>query len=166
MIKTRADLFEAAAKMMRMCDEAGIMNYQFKLDGMKDSALVNYTFNMEPPCRYEFPLAVVEGNPVFVGDELYDQAGIKYVAGFAKEQEAIWAKPDTPFLYGKSNSGQLYFCQLENAISFSWNPPKPKIIMVELPYADVEYWATFNSLSTHHQKSANLYDSCKKALEK
>jgi len=34
MIKTRADLFEAAAKMMRMCDEAGT-DYFFNYDGKK-----------------------------------------------------------------------------------------------------------------------------------
>jgi len=66
MIKTRADLFEAAAKMMRMCDEAEI-NYAFKVHGV--------LFRKEPDLGhdvdYEFPVSVVEGKPVFVGDALY-----------------------------------------------------------------------------------------------
>lgn len=130
----RADLLIAAGESIKMQTSAGI-EPMCKLYG--DISTIDGKV-LDAPELYEFPLAVVEGNPVFVGDELYDPAGIKYVAGYAKEQEQIWAKPETPVLYGTSENGQLYFCQLENAKSFSWNPPKPAVVTVPLLREDAE----------------------------
>lgn len=70
-LKSRADLFEAAAKMMRMCDEA-VVEPAFKWRGTLHRASPNFT---GPISDYEFPLAIVEGKPVFMGDKIYDKFG-------------------------------------------------------------------------------------------
>jgi len=102
MIKTRADLFEAAAKMMRMCDAAGI-RHVWKWNGNKvQGGTVLLHLDID---SYEFPLAIVEGNPVFVGDELYDLYGHKWQAN--------------QYIFGDTSM-------------LSWNPPKPATVMVEL----------------------------------
>jgi len=157
----RADLLIAAGESITMQEKAGIEPLMKCAISKRIETISTRDFRANPEF-YEFPLAVVEGKPVFVGDELYDQSGIKYVAGFAKDQEAIWAKPGTPFLYGKSNSGNLYFCQLENAISFSWNPTKPKTVMVELLREDAEHYSRFAMID---QREERFQAACRKALE-
>jgi len=81
---------------------------------------------------WEFPLAVVEGKPVFVGDELYlDGNKIK-----------TWNGMDIGCLP-----------------RWSWNPPKPKTVMVELLVEDAERCAK------QSYDFASIADACRKALE-
>jgi len=64
----RADLLIAAGESIKMQEKAGIAPLLKFRDQI--SSFVGWTFadNVD----YEFPLAVVEGKPVFVGDELWN----------------------------------------------------------------------------------------------
>ena len=147
MIKTRADLFEAAAKMMRMCDEAGV-NYQIKFDGIeininqKLSVLTDYSSH-----RIEFPLSIVEGRPVFVGDELYIEDGRKL--------PCVNIRNDVFEL----DAGNGWRCYPRND-HVSWNPPKPKTVMVELLREDAEELAKVVTFE------GRIASAAKKALDK
>jgi hypothetical protein len=125
-IKTRAELFEAAAKMMRMCDDAGIDHtYKVGMHKLLFSSK-NLSFN-EEPSSYEFPLAIIEGRPVFVGDELWYKKGYKIkIAGVDCISGFIAAGKDGYF----------------SIDSLSWNPPKPRTVMVEMLREDAEEHAS------------------------
>jgi len=148
MIKTRADLFEAAAKMVRMCDDAGI-GQVWKWNGTKtQGGTVLLHLDID---SYEFPLAIVEGKPVFVGDELYSK-GSKFVVG-----ELI----------------DGYFCEFGYRIkghgishlpdNCSWNPSKPKTVLVEIPLEDAKIMAF---TGTAYIVSAEIGNAIQKALNK
>lgn len=140
MIKTRADLFEAAAKMMRMCDKAGIP-YACKVGGYRNEYAGGLNFRDEPSI-YEFPLAIVENRPVFVGDELYSiNSGEKLVI-----QKPFIDPCFTPA-----------WCAM-----VSWNPPKPKTLLVELQYDDVKH---FSLCICGGDTSERLVVACRKALD-
>jgi hypothetical protein len=119
-MKTRADLFEAAAKMMRMADEHNI-GYFYKQqkclhtfpkgDNVYPESMV---FSC-PPDTYEFFINVVEGKPVFDGDELYAEGGSKFTV--------------TPN-YAPDRFGLNPLC--------SWLYSAPKSVMVELLREDAE----------------------------
>jgi len=93
--------------------------------------------------NYEFALAIVEGKPVFKGDELYDGNGCKIIV----------ERTDGVNIYGTH-------CNLDRVVwdiklcSFS---PKPKTVMVELLVEDAHQFV--DSL-THGRVS----DSIRKAL--
>ena len=89
---------------------------------------------------YELALGIVEGKPVWEGDELY-YAGIKFSAH-----------------YGHS------FTQP----GWSWTPPKQKTLMVELPLEDVELYADERELSLSEIMDliGRCAEACRKALEK
>jgi hypothetical protein len=75
-MKTKADLYEAWAKVLRMCGDADPC---FKLTGAANN-LFTITENVQPgfslePSLYIFPIAYVKKKPVFVGDFLYDCYG-------------------------------------------------------------------------------------------
>jgi len=121
MIKTRADLFEAAAKMMRMCDEAEIQ-HTFKFGGIRYTNIENRPLSFSHDSyMYEFPLAIVEGKPVFVGDELYD----KYIAG--NTSMLSWLPPktktvlvellreDAEFMFSAYSADEPPFCKSKTA---------------------------------------------------
>ena len=84
------------------------------------------------------PLAYVEGKPVFVGDELYTEDGRKFIAPI-----------------GNSFGEYMTFGA---GHKWSWNPPKPNTVMVELPYDYVEVHSILTCDTT-------LVNACRKALE-
>ena len=86
--------------------------------------------------RAELALAIVEGKPVFDGDTLYTNTGNKFVV---------------------SKLAQHYQAFANN---YSWNPPKPKTVMVELLVDDAEYYAG----CTSYERYTNLGNACRKAL--
>jgi hypothetical protein len=116
----RADLLIAAGESIRMQENAGIKP-QCKYSG--EIVRIGGTEEQEGYYpfalgygEYEFPLAVVEGRPVFVGDELYCKDGCKHKIIDVAEDGNLYA------------GGNDYF-----TIGFmSWNPPKPKTVIVEL----------------------------------
>lgn len=105
----RADLLEAAAKSIRMQEAAGVepvCKVRIGICPIKGLSFSD-TFNY-----YEFPLAVVEGKPVFVGDVLYDKRG------------------DPCKMQAHHNLNWKYW---------SWTKPKPKTVMVELTVEDANH---------------------------
>jgi hypothetical protein len=104
---------------------------------------INHMINWRPnydgnPISYKFPLAVVEGKPVFVGDELY------------------WR--------GSKTKISEYANGLDGLQDWSWNPPKPATVMVELPRSEVEYLASFENADCIFDVRS-IAKSCRKALE-
>lgn len=84
---------------------------------------------------YEFALGVVEGKPVWEGDEIYRLDGHKFTA----------------CEYGMSRCDHN---------KLSWNPPQPKTVMVELLIEDAEDMARQRAFD-----SARIAVACRKALE-
>jgi hypothetical protein len=114
---SRADLLIAAGESIKMQEKAGI-EPRFKYQGE-----IRYPHNqsfMENEHSYEFPLSVVEGKPAFVGDVLYDEQGRRWIA----DDENFATGVDKTLWYGYNK--------------MSWNPPKPKTVMVELLREDAE----------------------------
>jgi hypothetical protein len=107
---SRADLLIAAGESIKMQENAGIDPIG-KVNSRIDT-LRGYSFL--DAGAYEFPLAVVEGKPVFVGDVLY----CTYVnCGMCE------SRGTTKFIAGDEDADYAYA---------TWNPPKPKTVMVEL----------------------------------
>lgn len=127
----RWDLLEAATKSGRMQEAAGVMPIA-KLDGVI-YPIRSLTFDYASG-DYEFPLAVVEGKQVWMGDTLYDGKGATGVVYTGWADHATWS-------------------------CFSWNPPKPKTVMVELPLDVVESYAAYPQ-DVH----SFMIDACRKAL--
>jgi len=136
----RADLLIAAGESIKMQEKAGIEPI-LKCDGHKTRFYTCGLDSKDYGC-YEFPLAVVEDKPVFVGDELYEETGKKFTV----------------------NNALTKGCFGENWIkAVSWNPPKPKTVMVELLRDDAEYFSIGCSAEF---RTYNLANACRKALEK
>ena len=106
--KNRADLLIAAGESIRMQGSAGIEPV-CKCDGTVRPCATQAMYDRY---TYEFPLAVVEGKPVFSDSVLYDKAGYAVVAGLC---------------WGNNKW---------NGLSFT--PPKPKTVTVELLREDAE----------------------------
>jgi hypothetical protein len=130
---SRADLLIAAGESIKMQEKAGI-EPMCKLFGGK-AQLMSFR---GAPSDYELPIAVVEGKPVFVGDELYTEDGRKFIAPI-----------------GNSFGEYMTFGA---GHKWSWNPPKPRTVMVELPYDYVEVHSILTCDTT-------LVNACRKALE-
>ena len=90
---------------------------------------------------YKFALGVVEGKPVFEGDELYGYGGVKFTV------PSEWKHHDT----------EQFKC--------SWNPPKPKTIMIELLVYDVELIARLSHTGDNVSIFENVTEACRKALD-
>lgn len=101
------------------------------------------------PENWQFAIAEVEGIPVFIGDELYTATTGK--------QTVICYNGHT--LEFSDNSYEI-------TSKCSWNPPRPKTVMVELTVEDAEF---FMSEMEYHGKSINagfrMHNACRKALE-
>ena len=107
----RADLLIAAGESIKMQESAGIKP-MCKVDGdllSIDGRMLTKSFD------YEFPLAVVEGKAVFLGDKLY------------------YEDYPTPSIVDDIWNPKGCFD------AYSWNPPKPRTVMVELLREDAEW---------------------------
>jgi hypothetical protein len=139
---TLSELYLEAARVAKMIEGTDLLiNDVIKIYGIvyeRERVL----FRHEPEA-YEFALAIVEGKPVFKGDELYDGNGCKIIV----------ERTDGVNIYGTH-------CNLDRVVwdiklcSFS---PKPKTVMVELLVEDAHQFV--DSL-THGRVS----DSIRKAL--
>lgn len=87
---------------------------------------------------YKLAIAVVEGKPVWEGDTLY----------FNGEKCTI-----------KQTTRALCSMHL-----WSWNPPQPKTLTIELPIADIRYWGSYPNQV--HPESARLYEACCNAVRR
>lgn len=106
---------------------------------------------------HKFALGVVEGKPVFEGDTLY--------AG--ELQHVIVSKhPERDSLQCIDPKKGL--CDLPIRY-WSWNPPKPKTVMVELSLEEVEWYAKYENNMDEYgcvsKRAIGFMDACRKALE-
>lgn len=116
-----------------------------RMKGYKGYSAFDYEpdFGAKKTC-YELAIGIVEGAPVFVSD--------------------------SPTLYFKGNPFVItdvgYLIEGKSA-DWSWNPPKPKTVMVELTLEDVKYYA--NEVDIDIQKIIAMIDrrkeACCKVLE-
>lgn len=149
----RADLLIAAGESIKMQEKKLDINPICKCNGnlqtMAASSFDNFGFMR---ADYEFPLAVVEGKPVFAGDKLYTSTGLEYIA-----------HKSIAFNVSEGAISQLY-----------WNPPKPKTVMVELLREDAEFWNSYNQGDDgyagcpprYKDASKSFYAAIRKALDK
>lgn len=101
--------------------------------------------NFEIPENWSFAITVIEGKPVFIGDKLWH---------IELGQITLDSWRDIGY--------RFQICNL------SWNPPKPKTVMVELPIKFAEYYANMRalSLSEIEERHAIVGNACLKSLEK
>lgn len=128
--ENRADLLIAAGESIKMQGAAGVRVPVCKY-GKCIEPFENKLFNNLSD--YEFPISVVEGKPVFDGDVLYWRSGAKTIVSE---------------LWGKSVDWH----------ELSWNPPKPKTVMVELLVEDAHAIAGSENWPA-------IRHACRKALE-
>ncbi len=141
---------------VKMCEAAGIEPCY------KYNECLHYQIPMlialkSLPTNYRFPIAVVEGKLVFVGDELYDRTGVKFTAANTNQHALEGTSPEF--------SGGV----LEDIQYCSWNPPKPKTIMVETLIDDAKYFASGShssvTLAEYDRMVERRNEACRKALE-
>jgi hypothetical protein len=132
-----SELYLEAARVAKMIEGTNLrLGDCFKLDGVPfNSCYINFDSS---PDRYEACLAVVEGKPVFKGDELYYNR-VKIIADIKEE-------------FGDD----LVYDKL------TWNPPKPKTVMVELLVEDAQY--IISSKWYHSEHEQKIKEACLKAL--
>jgi len=145
--QSRADLLIAAGESIKMQEAAGIEPIGRNSVNKVVHTLYSRKFE-DPPCNYEFPLAVVEGKPVFVGDELWNVPnGFKFTVArktCVNDELCLW----NDAVHG-SIGGWLS--------DMSWNPPKPKTVMVELMREEAEYFRRHLApLCKHNHAYVNL----------
>lgn len=111
------------------------------------------------PQEWQFAIAEVEGKPVFIGDELYStNTGRKFQVHSTRESRK------EILLLECYDQGHNEFCVKQ----CSWNPPKPKTVMVEMRTEVAEY-AAENWIRDNKWLGDNAIavgESCKLALEK
>jgi hypothetical protein len=150
--ESRADLLIAAGESIKMQERAGISPMcKSKPFGDNKSGVIPICDAMFGDSSwgygaYEFPLAVVEGKPVFVGDEMYEtRNGKKFTVC-------------NPIITVGCFSEEWEKC-------VSWNPPKPKTVMVELLREDAERFSSFGTFA-NTDSILNIATACRKSLEK
>jgi len=99
------------------------------------------------PSDWSFAIAEVEGKPVFVDSpNLYHKEGSNVPVSYIAINLHKWSWSD-----------------------FSWNPPKPKTIMVELLVEDVKFWDSMDNYfndKKYIEASKNFKEACRQALER
>lgn len=139
--KSRGDLLIAAGESIKMQESAGVEPVCKHMGVVCIAKQLHFDELARKACSYEFPLCVVEGKAVFVCDDIF-VCGLPY-----RVRE------------GDTNFG-----------GWSWNPPKPRTVMVELLREDAEYWINYNNgrlveTSKHNVTWRNFFEACLKALE-
>lgn len=147
--KSRSELLRAAADSIEMQEKGGVKEPVCKTKNMGVCSIQNTAF-YGGECDYEFPLAVIESKPVFVGDEPYCVGVQRKVIG-VKQGALLW----------ESGHG-LRFASVEH---WSWHPPKPRKVLVEISVEDAKYLTEIVKNCNHDQLTNRLGWACKKALE-
>lgn len=139
-LKEQADFFRKVTKLLEMCEKFGV-----------DKPLVRYKghgsllFDLEQALRaidynnFEFPLGVIEGKLAWEGDVAY-----YYGSRYTLTEAYINGTP-----YDK----------------WSWTPPKPKTVMVELTVEDAEEWLELANAYKVYGIYQNVANACEKALK-
>ena len=131
---------QEAAKAEPMCKVDGEL-YSCKCAGFSPLLF--------PTELYEFPLAVVEGKAVFVGDELF----------YGDSAVTICEDNSVRFIKMQSTQSPIFWHLM------SWNPPKPKTVMVELLREDAESLGDCWKDSHFKEGARRVSDAARKAVE-
>ena len=146
-----SELHRAWANWLEMCEGTKVdVNSGWKCGG-GDAAFHSPSFQGKFS-DYEIAIGIVEGKPVFVGDELYR----------GHEKVTITDRDILGCLtYEQNGVTHAYATRL-----FSWSPPKtkPKTTMVEMLVEDIEYWSGLPS-EYPSPRSRRFYEACRKTLE-
>jgi len=135
---TLSELYLEAARVAKMEESyPNIYPIRYERHNYKSKALIGHASWEERFEEVEFALAIVEGKPVFKGDVLYYKDG--------------------------SSSGWHPCCSNQDFGTSSWNPPKPKTVMVELLVEDALAWSPMDEKIVTHIYG-NLAKACRKAL--
>ena len=154
--KTVADLHRELARVLDMCEGTSVNpDTCWKFDGIRKSVA---PFLTAPPSLYSFAIAIVENKPVFIGDELY------YTPDGDKVTITGISSVKTPYgvhlLYVMRNKCGV--CS-EPVSSLSWNPPKPKTVLLEVSVECAEWFAKARCF--YGDIGAEMLRAAKKALE-
>lgn len=128
----KSDLYREYARVIDICESApygGAGIHPNDCVKHNDHRLSGVPYFNGEPAKWEFALAIVEGKPVFKGDDIWHE---KY-----GQVKALEFKNHNLFAKKSESSYPICGC-LGN---YSWNPPKPKTITVELLRDDAEYLA-------------------------
>ena len=151
----RADLLIAAGESIKMQESAGISPMQ-KYERSCVPIVHNGAFFFGDKLDgNEFPFAVFESKPVFVGDELYGPDGCLFI---------LYDCNDTCNFYGhRANNDKVCYTRS----MCSWLPPKPRTVMVELLREDAENISSKDDVRLVELFAINsrVSDACRKALE-
>ena len=137
-MKTLKELYLEAARVAELEEQyPTIFTIRYKNNYYNAASLMNAYINWNAyRGEIEFALAIVEGKPVFVGDVLYYKTN--------DESYGIrWYPTNVNHVFDSS----------------SWNPPKPRTVMVELLVEDASYVANVGLVNT------KMVQACRKALE-
>lgn len=151
------ELLEAQARMMRLAEKYGIKDWRKLVRDNNGRVIAEYNHGrhgLYADIDYQFAIGVVEGKPVFEVDELYLEDGRKFKALLSEEQGDVIVL----------DAGDGYRCY--SAVRFvSWNPPKPKTVIVELMVDDAEYFANAPTWGSAIAGYERVFSACRKALE-
>lgn len=135
----------AKLKCLEMVDGTGLDWWKVVKSTTSEKLSIPPTFGDDKE-RYELAIGVLEGKPVWEADTLYLKSnGIKVIA-------------QRGFAWTIANGRSYEFSEC------SWNPPKPKTVMVELTVEDAQRLADVTSYIAV-DLSSNLEAACRKALE-
>lgn len=125
-MKTQADCFRELARVLDMC-ECRDVDYMQCIKNTKEEWRESYPPAFTSPTEWNFAIAIVEGKPVFIGDTLYNSNGDRFVV-------TGLCNAETAFAHTEPTNGDYYAANIATA---TWNPPKPKTVMVELSIEDI-----------------------------
>lgn len=153
--KTQSELFEAVARVCKIAEENDITDWwrgSWKYPGSRD-VYTNKPSLFSELHTYEFAIGLVEGKWVFSKDTLYRPDCVPVIV-----DKADW---DSLAIIGTD-------CEIYDVKYLSWNPPKPRTVMVEMLREDAEFDAgkrqyTFAEIEEYSERK---HQSAKKALEK
>lgn len=119
----QSDLFRKYARMIDMCEGTAVKPWWcVKMDGLQFNDECGKPKFDDNPDAYTFAIAIVEGKPVFKGDELYAY-NRKLIAHSCYNTQKIYL-----------SGGRV----LADITMLSWNPPKPSTVLVELLLEDAK----------------------------
>ena len=141
----QAEIYEQWAKTIRMCNEVGIKPYYKHRDRFEYS-LPESLKTWEIHDLY-FCLAIVEGKLVFEGDRLWNK-----LTGNELIVDGL----------------HVTYSHATAWTNMTWNPPKPKTILVEMSVEDAEYMKKrfeYGDIGVMGIPVGTIGRACKKALE-
>lgn len=133
----------AKLKCLEMVDGTSLKWWKvITVEGFTESFNAPPEFNLGSS-EYVIALGIVEGKPVWEGDKLFFNSG-----GYFEINPTMISAANVPLAKG----------------CWSWHPPKPKTVMIELLLNDAIDFKAWNS-ECRTPLSTRLSDACRKALE-